>query len=500
MGFWEPMTWMSLQLDGAIYGTDVRGYHATNVLFHIANTLLLFSVLQRMTGALRPSLIAAGIFAVHPANVETVAWLGERKGLVCTFFFLLSLLAYARYVKQPGRGLYAAVTGIMTLSFLAKPAAVTFPLLLLLLDVWPLGRFAGPGAPRSIESQSIGQPGRARFLAEKLPWLGLSLVFVLVTLYAEHHVGALTWIHVSAPVRFTHAIVNYARYVAMFLAPVNLAAFYPHSGDQIHIVATLVAGTLLALWTRFLVGEAWRRPYALIGWAWFLIALLPVIGFVQIGRHEMADRYAYIPFIGLAVGLAWFCAEPRGRRLELLIVLLLIVAIGAAAFASRIQLGYWHDNEILWRHTLDVTTNNALAHDSYGVALASRGHPAEAIAHFQEAITIDASLETAHLNLGLMLARQEKLPEAIAEFKRALEINPKNAETHYDLGMALGQRGELNEAAEQFAQAVELNPQHPNAYSYLVQTLRRMGKDDQAIDAYVRARRAKRGTSVPKSR
>jgi hypothetical protein len=417
---WHPLTWISLMLDWSIGGPGPRVFHLTNLILHLANTLLLFLVLDRMTGRRWPSAVTAALFAIHPLHVESVAWIAERKDVLSTLFMLLTLLAYAGFVERPGLVRRLAVVFLFALGLLAKPMLVTLPVLLLMLDAWPLRR---------------QEPWR-RLVLEKAPLLALSIATGVVTFVAQRQggtVGSMTLYPLG--VRVANAVVATATYLGKTIWPTRLAAFYPHPGAS--LAAWEVAGSALVLagLTLWTIRVRRSRPYLLFGWAWYLVTLAPVAGIVQVGWQARADRYTYIPLIGIFLGVVWFVSDRFADRPALLssAASAALVMLGIGAF---VQAGYWRDSETLFTHALAVTDNNAVAHNNLGTALLRRGLPSQAEEHFAEAVRIDPSFADAHSNLGVALGRQGGIDEAILEFRRALDLDPDQPDARRNLERA----------------------------------------------------------------
>jgi hypothetical protein len=417
---WHPLTWISLMLDWSIGGPGPRIFHLTNLILHLANVLLLFFILDRMTGRRRPSAVTAVLFAIHPLHVESVAWIAERKDVLSTLFMLLTLMAYAGFVERPGLVRRLAVVLLFALGLLAKPMLVTLPVLLLMLDAWPLRR---------------KEPWR-HLVLEKAPLLALSIATGALTLVAQRQggtVGSLAGYPLG--VRVANAVVATATYLGKAIWPTRLAAFYPHPGAS--LAAWKVAGSALVLVTLTLwtIQVRRSRPYLLFGWAWYLVTLAPVVGIVQVGWQARADRYTYIPLIGIFLGVAWAVSDRFAERPALFgsLASAVLVMLGIGAFA---QAGYWRDSETLFRHALAVTDNNSVAHNNLGTALLRRGLPSQAEEHFAEAVRIDPSFADAHSNLGVALGRQGMIDEAILEFQRALDLEPDHPDARRNLERA----------------------------------------------------------------
>jgi hypothetical protein len=418
---WHPLTWISLMLDWSIGGPGPRVFHLTNLILHLANVLLLFFVLDRMTGRRRPSAVTAALFAIHPLHVESVAWIAERKDVLSTLFMLLTLVAYAGFVERPGLVRRLAVVLLFALGLMAKPMLVTLPVLLLMLDAWPLRR---------------KEPWR-HLVLEKAPLLALSIATGALTFVAQRQggtVGSLAGYPLG--VRVANAVVATATYLGKAIWPTRLAAFYPHPGAS--LAAWKIAGSALVLVTLTLwtIHVRRSRPYLLLGWAWYLVTLAPVVGIVQVGWQARADRYTYIPLIGIFLGVVWAVSDRFAERPALVgsLASAALVMLGIGAFA---QAGYWRDSETLFRHALAVTDNNSVAHNNLGTALLRRGLPSQAEEHFAEAVRIDPSFADAHSNLGVALGRQGMIDEAILEFRRALDVEPDHPDARRNLERAL---------------------------------------------------------------
>jgi protein O-mannosyl-transferase len=411
---WHPLTWLSHALDFQLFGMDPAGPHVVNLLLHTLNVLLLFSVLWRATGFAGRSAMVAALFALHPINVQSVAWVAERKNLLSMLFFLLALGAYRWYAQWPRIGRYLLVALFFALGLMAKPQVITLPLVLLLWDYWPLGRFSA-----SAEDLTSS---RARSLAwlvtEKLPLFALAAGSAVVTLLA-HRGGALRWLPLS--LRIANAIESYTRYVKLAFWPSRLALFYPHPETRLTTWEVLASFLFLAAVT-WLVIEERRRRYLLVGWFWFVMTLLPMIGIVQVGTQAMADRYGYLPFIGLFVMFVWSVAEwgtQQNVSAKWLTIASVAVLIALSAVTHR-QLEYWRDSVTLWTHTLEVTRGNYIAEVDLGAALVQRKEIARAMEHFRAAAAIDPQDPLANMYIGRYAQMQNNLPEAIEAYKKVI--------------------------------------------------------------------------------
>jgi tetratricopeptide (TPR) repeat protein len=452
---WHPLTWISHMADVQFFGLNPAGHHGVSVLLHAINVVLIFFLLNRAAGYALRSAVVAALFAVHPLNVESVAWVAERKSLLCTLFFLLALWAYAWYVRKPGVGRYLSVVLLFALGLMAKPMVITLPLVLLLLDYWPLRR----------------QPGTSflKLFAEKVPLFAMSIASALITIYAQHSGGALgITAALPLPYRISNAIYSYLAYIGKGIWPAHLAVFYPHPESTLGWWKVLLAVILLLAIT----GLVWRfrtKRYLLVGWLWYLGTMVPVIGIVQVGRQGMADRYAYIPFIGLFVMAVWLAAEFSSQiRLSFVTAVVITLAIlSGYAAASYIQIGYWRDSITLFSHALQVTTGNGIAEDNLGAALMDVGRPDLALPHFGAAVRLVPQLATAHYNLATVLHRQNQLDAAMHEYQLAITYaadSTEAAQAHNNLGVLLMQRNQPEAAKTEFNAAIQSNPDEQNSY------------------------------------
>jgi tetratricopeptide (TPR) repeat protein len=432
--YWQPLTWLSHMTDCQIFGLSPGWHHLVNLLFHIANSILVFLVFQRMTGAFWRSAILAALFAIHPLRIESVAWIAERKDVLSTFFFLAMLLAYARYAERPSRQRYWLVLGALALGLLSKPMLITAPVLLLLLDWWPLKRFA----PR-----------------EKLPLFVMALLCLLVTFVGVGRLSTINWgARVPLGHRISNTLVSYETYVGLALWPHRLALLYPFR-LSIAWWQPLAAALLLAAITGAALALVRKRPYFIVGWLWFAIALLPPSGLLQSGRQAMADRFTYIPLIGLAMMIVWAAADLLAGRTRLAGVLA-TAAIAGYGIAAWTQVAYWHDSFTLFSRTVAVTGENPGAQHFLAVALDERGRFDEAFPHHAEAVRIDPTYFVAQCAYGLALESRGQLSAAVEHFRQAVRYFPSYGEAHYHLGVDLTRLGRGDEGAEELRKAREL--------------------------------------------
>ncbi len=495
---WHPLTWLSHMLDYEIYGPKPGGHHLSSLLFHAANTLLLFLVLSKMTGAPWRSGFVAALFGLHPLHVESVAWVAERKDVLSTFFWLLTMWTYARYAERPGLSRYLLVLLFFAFGLMSTPMLVTLPFVMLLLDYWPLNRLRpGHGDEDSVQTQSLfitsgKESPTLHLILEKVPFLVLAGIASVVTLFAQQHGGALRSLEsVSADVRIANALVSYVNYIIKMAWPQELAVLYPHPGNTLPMWKAWGAALLLVC-VSFLVFRARRtRPYLPVGWLWYLGTLVPVIGLVQVGGHAVADRYSYVPLIGLFVIISWGMADLGGRVRCGRFVLATSAATLLLAFTARtwFQVGHWQNSMALFKRTLDVTSDNYVAHNNLGLALAEHGDLEEAIAHYSFAMHINPNYAKAYNNMGVALAEQGKLKKAAAGYSEALRINQDYEDAHYNLGNALAEHGNLKEAIAHYSEALRIKPDFAKAHINLAKALASQGKLREAIAHYYEALR-----------
>ena len=498
---WHPLTWLSHMLDCQLFGLKPGLHHLVNVLFHVANALLLFLVLYRMTNALWQSAFVAGLFALHPLHVESVAWVAERKDVLSTLFWMLTMGAYVYYVERPGYKRYLIVLIFFVLGLMAKPMLVTLPFVLLLLDYWPLKRlrllqadahvgFAAPqpGGRGKKKQKSKPQPQKGTtqkkaikfhtlwsgiwpLLKEKMPFFVIAMALCFVTVYAQHRVVRPMALY-PMDCRIANALITYVTYIGKMLWPVKLSIFYPY-GIATMLSWKAAAAMLLLLFATYLaVRAAGRFPYLIVGWFWYVGTLVPVIGLVQVGLQSMADRYTYVPLIGIFIVISWGVPELLGRwhyRKSALTAVAVGILFSLSAL-TYIQVGYWRNNIFLYEHAIEVTSENAWAQNNLGYALDLQGKKEEAIAHFRKAISISNEAD-AHYNLGTVLASQGKLDEAVYHFRESIRISPDYAKAHNNLGNALLYQGRLDEAIASYKEAVRLNPDYALAQENLKNAL-----------------------------
>ncbi len=495
---WVPLTCISHMLDWQLYGPAAGGHHLTNVVLHAVSTVLLFLVLQSMTGRGWPSALAAALFALHPLRVESVVWVTERKDVLSGLFFLLTLAAYVGYVRHRfSVARYLEVMVFFAMGLMAKPMLVTLPVVLLLLDYWPLGRFADSSCSRStppIAKRSTSPNFFASALSqfrfswqiviEKIPLLLLAAVSCVVTLTQGSALAVNE--HLSLVWRLGNAVISYGIYLGQFFVPTGLAVVYPRSLFDVQLGRFFEA--LLVLLGITAVALVWRRklPYLLIGWLWYLVMLVPVIGLVQIGVQAVADRFTYLPQIGLCIALAWgaadaACGSPHRRWAGGIASALVLMVLMGCAWR---QTSFWRDSQTLWTHALACTAGNSVAHSGLGNALTSRGRFDEALDQFQRAVEISPDLAKAHYHLGIALARQGRADEAMVQYQKATAIDPDFVNAQCNFGNCLSRRGRFDEAMIHYQKALDVNPDLAEVNYSLGTALLCQGQLDKAVACY----------------
>jgi len=475
---WHPLTWLSHMLDVTLFGLDAQGHHLTSILIHGLNTALLFVALRRLTGRRWPSALAAALFGVHPLHVESVAWVAERKDVLAGFFFMLVLLAWERHVRR-GAGkkwTLSVVIALLALGLMAKPMLVTVPFVLLLLDIWPLGRLRFP------PGRGRGMPSPSQVVVEILPLLALAAISSILTVLAQHTSGAVVAVRSIGPgLRAANAVTSYAAYLGKTFWPSDLAVYYPYPFSGIPWAKTGIALALLASLTWATALQARARPYLALGWCWFLGMLVPVIGLVQVGKQAMADRYTYLPLIGVFIAFAWLAASlVRVGRIGPAIPGLCSAAVAACLALSIVQAGYWKDSETIFQRTLAVTGDNSLVHNNLGAALHTQGRRAEALEHFQEALRIRPDYVDALMNSGVILLDLGRFPEATEMFRQAVRLVPGTSTAHFYLGQALSAQGLSGDAEASLREALRLHPDSAEAATYLGIVLSAQGRFAEA--------------------
>ena len=457
---WHPLTTITHMLDCQLHGVNAGWHHFTNVLLHCLAVVLLFVALERMTGALWRSAFVSAVFAVHPLHVESVAWIAERKDVLSALFFMLTLLAYLHYTRAPSIGRYLTVALVVGLGLMSKPMLVTLPFVLLLLDYWPLDRIK---THRSNTERRVLQ-----LILEKIPLIALSAVSSIVTFLAQR--GAIGWteqLPVSA--RISNALVAYVVYIRQMFWPAGLAVFYPHPESRLPVWEISLALIVLVGITAAAFVFRKKAPYFITGWLWYLGMLMPVIGLVQVGWQGHADRYTYLPQIGLYIAVTWAVTDLtcswRFQRIALGAAALVVVAV--LAWRSWLQTSYWRDSETLFTHALAVTSNNDVALNNLGIIFLDKGQLDDAISKLEAAIDLRPENAPAHDNLAKALLKKGQVAEAMVHYRKFLELEPANVEARNTLGTALIQQGHVREAIDQWQEVLALQPENGNAASNL---------------------------------
>jgi tetratricopeptide (TPR) repeat protein len=499
---WHPLTWLSHMADCQLFGLQPGAQHLVNVLFHAANTVLLFVLLRNLTGARWRSGLVAGLFALHPLHVESVAWISERKDVLSTFFGFLSLLCYARYAQVSGaRGQRSEVggqrSGINLLSFsywfaliffalglMSKPMLVTWPFVLLLLDWWPLKRVAG----YKLKVTGSSTPN-LQLLLEKIPFFALSAASSVVTFFAQRHGASVVPLEaLPLGARLANAVIAPVRYLLKTIWPADLIVFYPYRGwDWMAIAGAAFVLIGISIWA---MRRAKSAPHLLMGWLWYLGMLVPVVGLVQVGGQSMADRYTYVPLIGVFIAVVWSVRFAPGKS-HALATALAVAILAICGGLSSVQVRYWRNSETLYGHALKVMPNNLVAHNNLGLAFSKEGRAADAIAEYLAVLKVRPDYAESRFNLGVAQVEQGQTADAIENFSAGLAIDPDNAEAHFSLGHALESQDRTNEAAAEYRAAMKLEPDYAEAHNSLASVLISEGQDEEALQELKTALRLK---------
>ena len=469
-GNWYPVTWVSHIIDYQLFKDWAGGYHITNILFHILNTLILFYVLMRMTGTVWPSAFVAAAFALHPLHVESVAWIAERKDVLSTFFWLLTMWAYIRYAENPKFKWYLATFVLFILGLMSKPMLVTVPFVLLLLDFWPLERRIS-----------------WRLLIEKIPFFICSIASSIVTFFVQQNSKAVVALSTFGfKVRIGNAIVSYITYVTKMIWPSQLAVLYPHPGGELSPTKVIIYGLLLILISIYFISLAKRYRFPAVGWFWYLGTLVPVIGLVQVGAQAIADRYTYMTLTGLFIIIAWGAKEfiPKWRYKNVILISLAVIVSTAWALTASRQLRYWENSLTLFEHTLQITKNNSIILCGYASSLANLNRFDQAIECFNKSLKIKPDLAEAYDGLGLTLEKTGKVSEAIEQFRLAIKYKPDFIMAYNNLAVALRKQGRNEEAVDCLEQALKLKPDFIKARLNLGLAFYSLREFDKAIESF----------------
>ena len=513
---WHPLTLLSHALDWQLFGANASGHHLINLFLHIGSVLFLFLLLNKSTKTMWPSALVAALFALHPLRVESVAWAAERKDVLSMFLGLASIYAYVCYVERSKLSRYFISFLLFALSLMAKPMLVTLPFVLLLLDYWPLARWqkisvlASATAPvnvsvsgkkKSKHRKNESSAGKmiitsvsttrdskyliGRLLWEKIPFLFLAVASSIVTIWAQDKGGAIASLQkVQFPDRLANALISYIAYLGKIIWPVDFAVFYPYeySASGWQFIVCLI---LLAAISAVAIFYIKKAAFLFVGWFWYLGTLVPVIGFIQVGRQAMADRYTYFPSIGIAIILIWgifhLCSEEKLRKI---VIIPTAIILGFLTFLTWQQCGYWKNSATLFSQALQVTQNNYLAHTNLGIALVEEGKTQEAIGHYRAALQIKPSDDNTHYNLANALKKQGVIDEAIIHYREAVKWNPHYSKAHNNLGVYLDAQGLSDEAIIHYRQALQIEPTNPGFHFNLGMALGKKGNLSEAIDCF----------------
>jgi len=467
---WHPLTTLSHKLDWRLFGPNPLGHHLVNVMFHIVNALLLFWILTNITGTTWPSAFVAAVFALHPLQVESVAWASERKTVLSGLFWFLTIAVYIWFTKRPSLKRYIFLFLVYGLCIMTKPVVVTLPLVLILLDYWPLER--------------AGKVSSGRLVAEKIPLLILSAILSVITFAAQHKGGAVVALgKISLGDRIGNMFTSYISYIGETIWPTELAVIYPYRSTSFSDASTVGCIILFVLMLFLSIYIGRQRKYLAVGWLWYIGILVPVIGLIQSGSQAMANRYMYIPILGLLIIVAWGVKDliSNKRNLQIVAAISAGAVLTTALILTRTQVRYWQDSLTLFEHTLRVTENNQIAENSYGCALFDLGRENEAILHLNKALKINPLSKDTRCNLGKVFLKEGKLNEAIACFNEVAKQDENHAEAHYNLGVAFGRQKRYDEAIQHFNKVLKIDPHYPDAYKKIGLALYESGRNDEAI-------------------
>jgi tetratricopeptide (TPR) repeat protein len=497
-GYWHPLTWLSLMLDCQIFGAKPGPIHLVNVAFHIINTLLLFAIFSRMTARIWPSAFVAAAFALHPMHVESVAWIAERKDVLSTLFFLLTLFAYVNYVRRRGLFRYLLTLLLFVFGILAKPMIVILPFVLLLLDYWPLNRFTAEHAETAEKNNKINSACSAVsavrlpvwLIVEKIPFFVFAAVLGVITFLAQRNVGTVASIDIlPLQDRLSNVFLSYARYIGKFFVPQNLAVFYP---SDIHIIKPWQVAMCILLFiaiTILVILFGRSRRYLPVGWFWFVGTLVPVIGLVQVGAQAYADRYTYIPYIGLFIMIGWGLPDFLSKWPQRKIILgpAMIIVLATLGILAHQQVGFWKNSITLFSRAIEVTQNNVVAYDELGNAYVRLGRYQDAIESYKRSIKIKPDYAESHYNLGVSYLKIGKYQDALESCRQAVKIKPDYAEAYNGLGTVYLNIGRFQDALESYRQAVKVKPDYTEAHYNLGVVCDKLGRWQDSIEAYKQA-------------
>jgi tetratricopeptide (TPR) repeat protein len=493
---WHPVTWLSLMLDCQLFGKNPGWMHLVNLLLHLVNTLLLFVCFRKMTGSLWPSAFVAAAFALHPMHVESLAWISERKDVLSTLFWMLTMIAYVGYVERPAVLRYLVSVAVFAVGLLTKPMLVTLPFVFLLLDYWPLNRF--DSLPVKAFGRRLPRPAPVpetrrilyRIIIEKIPFFALAAVSSVITFSVQQSGGAVTYFRVfSLHSRVVNAFLSYTRYIGKMFWPRDLAVFYPfdartiQSGQVVLSVLLMLTVSVLAVW----FGR--KRKYLLVGWFWFVGTLIPVIGLVQVGQQSFADRYAYVPYIGLFIIIGWGLPELfyKWPQRKIALGLSMVAVLTALGMCSYLQASFWRSSFTLFSHAIEVTQNNYIAYSGLGYAYSKLGHYQDSIEVYKQAVKARPDYTSAYIGLGAAYNSLGRYQNAIEAYKQAMRVKPDYVDAYINLGVTYYQLGRYQDAVEFYKQAVRIEPDYSLAHYNLGVVYDALGRRQDAIEAYKQA-------------
>ena len=489
--YWHPVTWISHLIDYQLYGLHPKGHYQTNLFLHIANSLILFMVVLRMTGALWQSSFVAAMFAFHPLNVESVAWLAERKNVLSTLFWLLTMLAYINYAAMPTIKRYVLVFSVFTLGLMSKPMLVTLPFVLLLLDYWPLRRLQfrqERGVDEALDKRTANRSEPLKLILEKIPLLVLAIGLSIATFHFQKLAGAVKHLDMfPLQARVANAMVSYLKYLGKMVWPNELSILYPHPGNTLPAWESILCGIVLVGITIISIILIRRVPYFAVGWLWYLGTLVPVIGIVQVGGQAMADRFVYVPQIGIFIIVAWGLPEiiSKWHFKKWIMSIVTGIIIFTLLIKTSEQVSHWKNSITIFRHTISITEKKypsfAVIYNNLGIDLFADRKNEEAISHFKMAIKLMPTNIKAHYNLGIALFSNRKYKEAIYHYKIAIKLQPKYTSAHYNLGNALFAVNQIEEAISHFKMAIKLQPNLSDAHYNLGYALVKKREIKQAV-------------------
>jgi protein O-mannosyl-transferase len=487
---WHPLTWLSHMLDYRLFGLNPAGYHYVSVLIHIVNALLLFWILKNITGTMWASAFIAAVFALHPLQAESVAWIAERKTVLSGLFWLLTIAAYVRYTRQPGFSRYLLVLLLFGLCIMTKPIVVTLPLVLLLLDYWPLDRIRWGHQHNDKARSRPDQKSIGWLTAEKTPLLAISAILSVLTVIAQQSGGAIgTLDKVPLDSRIANVFVSYVKYIGKLVWPSGLAVFYPPSHSNLLNSTTLICAFIFIVISAISIYIGRRRKYIAVGWLWYVGTLVPMIGLVQVGEQAMANRYMYLSMLGLLIIIAMAGKDIIGKlpQLKTIAAITAVTAILSLLILTQMQVRHWRNSITLFEYALSVTEDNAITENSYACALFNEDRLDEAERHFGNALRISPAFDTALIHLVRIYLKEGRYNEAVSIYEELIKRNHKTAEIYYNLAMTLGIQGKYDDSIKYFNKSLELNPSDPDTHNKMGIILLAAGKTDEAIGHAKRA-------------